>query len=148
MSRHLSVRVWARLHAPASLGCFPAAVHGLFPRALDAIERVGNRRPDPITIFLILSGVMLALTAALFLVFVCRPECAARPRGDGAGAAQAVVRQHPPPYLFIPGFAFGIASGKVHNDRDVTKMTGALLLVFYWLNWPIGPGVMMRLPGY
>jgi aminobenzoyl-glutamate transport protein len=24
----------------------------------------------------------------------------------------------------------------------------ALLLMFYWLHWPIGPGVMMRLPGY
>jgi aminobenzoyl-glutamate transport protein len=24
----------------------------------------------------------------------------------------------------------------------------ALLLAFYWLHWPIGPGVMMRLPGY
>ncbi len=77
------------------------------------------------------AGLALALTVALFLVLVL-PAWAPL-RGPGA----TVLEQAKPFFdsiivlimllFFIPGLTFGIASGQIRSDRDVTRMTGDTL---------------------
>ena len=77
------------------------------------------------------AGLALALTVAFFLVLVL-PRWAPL-RGSGA----TILEQLKPFFdsiiilimllFFIPGLTFGIASGKIRSDRDVTKMTGDTL---------------------
>ena len=77
------------------------------------------------------AGLALALTVALFLVLVL--PTGAPLRGPGA----TILEQIKPFFdsiiilimllFFIPGLTFGIASGQIHSDRDVTKMTGDTL---------------------
>jgi aminobenzoyl-glutamate transport protein len=43
---------------------------GIFPRLLDRIERTGNRLPDPLTLFVILAGVVLLASFVLSMIGV------------------------------------------------------------------------------
>jgi aminobenzoyl-glutamate transport protein len=77
------------------------------------------------------AGLALALTVALFLVLVLPPW--APLRGPGVTPLERLK-----PFFdsivvlimllfFIPGLAYGLASGKVRSDRDVARMTGDTL---------------------
>ena len=100
-------------------GAAPLDAHAL--GEVSAAERRGLRA----------AGVALALTVAFFLLLVL-PEWAPL-RGPGA----TFLDQLKPFFdsiivlimllFFIPGLAFGLAAGKIHNDRDVAKMTGETL---------------------
>ena len=77
------------------------------------------------------AGLALALTVAFFLALVLPAW------GPLRGPGATILERLKPFFdsiiivimllFFIPGLAFGIASGKVRNDRDVTKMTGETL---------------------
>ena len=76
----------------------PASV---MQRMLDVVERVGNRVPHPVMIFVYLIGIVIALSHLLYVLRlgvtyqVINPETDEVEDANGAGAQPADARRHP-----------------------------------------------------
>ena len=99
--------------------------------------------------------VQLAACYRIFAMLGWTPECTQVVFRIGASVVNIITPCFP--YLPIiiaagrrydPKFGVGnLIAMMVPYSIAFLVAWSALLLGFYWLNWPIGPGVMMRLPG-